>query len=509
MFKQLFVKLKEALFSVLPVSLLVIAADIIGIVSFETKDLITFCVSSVFLMIGIALFNLGAEMSMTPMGEYVGNGLTKAGKPLTLLVTCFAMGLFITIAEPDLSVLADQVSSVIDPMKLIIYVGVGVGLFLVISMIRVFNNKELSPFLLFFYMTLFSIAALLLQDGKGRLLPLAFDSGGVTTGPVTVPFLMALGVGIAQAVGGKNATENSFGSIALCSVGPVLAVLILSLSSAGQTTYHLPDFSAETATSAGAILTLIGEVSLDVLRSLALISAFFMLIQFFILKLPKKALIRIGVGLLYTFVGLVVFLVSVTLGFMPLGLELGSQLASKGGVTLTIFAFILGMLTVLAEPAVHVLNHQVEAITGGAITRRQMMVALSIGVGVSIALSMIRIVVGFSILYYLIPGYLISLGLSLLVPGLYTSIAFDSGGVASGPLTSSFILPIAIGACTYLNGSSSILSLAFGIVAMVAMTPLITIQTLGFKAIAQRFLHYRLARKRIISSDDAQIIYFE
>ena len=164
MFKQLFVKLKEALFSVLPVSLLVIIADIIGIVSFETEDLITFCVSSVFLMIGIALFNLGAEMSMTPMGEYVGNGLTKAGKPLTLLVTCFAMGLFITIAEPDLSVLADQVSSVIDPMKLIIYVGVGVGLFLVISMIRIFSNKELSPFLLFFYMTLFSLAALLLQE---------------------------------------------------------------------------------------------------------------------------------------------------------------------------------------------------------------------------------------------------------------------------------------------------------------------------------------------------------
>ena len=509
MFKQLFVKLKEALFSVLPVSLLVIIADIIGIVSFETEDLITFCVSSVFLMIGIALFNLGAEMSMTPMGEYVGNGLTKAGKPLTLLVTCFAMGLFITIAEPDLSVLADQVSSVIDPMKLIIYVGVGVGLFLVISMIRIFSNKELSPFLLFFYMTLFSLAALLLQDGKGRLLPLAFDSGGVTTGPVTVPFLMALGVGIAQAVGGKNATENSFGSIALCSVGPVLAVLILSLSSSGQTGYHIPDYSAETSPSVSTIFTLIGEVSLDVLRSLALISAFFMLIQFFILKLPKKALIRIGFGLLYTFVGLVIFLVSVTLGFMPLGLELGSQLASKGGLVLTIFAFILGMLTVLAEPAVHVLNHQVEAITGGAITRRQMIVALSIGVGVSIALSMIRILVGFSILYYLIPGYLISLGLSLLVPGLYTSIAFDSGGVASGPLTSSFILPIAIGACTSLNGSSSILSLAFGIVAMVAMTPLITIQTLGFKAIAQRFLHYRLARKRIISSDDAQIIYFE
>jgi hypothetical protein len=239
-----------------------------------------------------------------------------------------------------------------------------------------------------------------------------------------------------------------------------------------------------------------------------LIFAFFGVLQLFVLHLPWQRIVQILIGVVYTFVGLVLFLSVVSIGFMPIGYQLGRQLAAAGSGPLIAFGFLIGMVVVLAEPAVHVLNMQVEDITGGQVTKRQMMVAMSLGVGVSIGLSMLRIIKGFSILYYLIPGYILSLGLSFFIPPLYTAIAFDSGGVASGPLTSSFILPMAIGACVASRGSDSVLESAFGIVAMVAMTPLITIQSLGFKSIVQQIMRTRRSIKRILASDEAQIIYF-
>ena len=238
------------------------------------------------------------------------------------------------------------------------------------------------------------------------------------------------------------------------------------------------------------------------------IVVFFIILQIFCLKLPKKKLLRISVGIAYTFVGLVFFLTAVTVGFMPVGYKIGTQLAEGHSAILVAFGFILGMVVVLAEPAVQILNKQVEDITDGTVSRKSMMIALSIGVGISIGLSMLRAILGFNILYYVIPGYFISLGLSFFVPGLYTAIAFDSGGVASGPLTSGFILPLSIGACYVLQGEGGIMSYAFGIVAMVAMTPLITIQLLGFKAILTSNMRRRIAMKRILSADDEQIINF-
>ena len=357
-------------------------------------------------------------------------------------------------------------------------------------------------------MMLFAFAALLVEQDRGDMLPLAFDSGGVTTGPITVPFIIALGVGIALTVGGRNADENSFGLISLCSVGPIIAVLALSLTANGELKYALPDYSVENKLGIGFWETAL-ETMWDVGKSLSLILVSFGILQFTILKLPKKKLVQILVGIAYTFAGLAIFLTSVAVGFMPIGFKLGTELAESGNTGLIIFAFVIGMVTVLAEPAVHVLNKQVEDITGGSVTKKEMMIALSLGVGASVGLSIIRIIFGFSLLYYLIPGYLISLGLSFFVPKLYTAIAFDSGGVASGPLTSSFILPLATGACAVLQGENSILYCAFGIVAMVAMTPLITIQVLGFKSVIAERMRKRIAMARILSSDDAQIIYFE
>ncbi len=502
--KLLFSKIRESLISVLPVTLIVIILNFTPLMNLSVKEVVTFSVSAFFLILGIGFFTLGADVAMTPMGEHVGAGLTKSKSLKILTLVCFALGVLITIAEPDLTVLANQVGSKL----IIIFVGVGVGVFLVLSVLKIIFKKDLASILIYFYMVLFALALLVLSvDADNfQLIPLSFDSGGVTTGPITVPFIMALGVGIATTIGGRNASENSFGLVAMCSVGPILAVLCLSLISGGDISApNVNDYLLADKLGVYILHTLLTTTK-DVTIALGLVVAFFFIINYIFLKLPRRKIIQILIGTAFTYIGLIIFLTAVHIGFMPVGFKMGNELANTSKIAVTIVAFVLGLVVVLAEPAVHVLNKQVEEITQGTVSKKSMMTALSIGVGLSICLSVIRIIFGFSILYYLIPGYLISLGLSFFVPKIYTSIAFDSGGVASGPLTSTFILPFAIGACVAMGGN--ILSDAFGIVAMVAMTPLITIQLLGFTAIYRKRFSEKLAMRKILDEEDDQIIRF-
>ena len=506
MIRALWDKLKEAATSVLPVVLIVLALNFTPLVSFSLTETLIFSGCALALILGMALFNLGADIAMTPMGEQVGAGLPKSGKFKTLLLVAFLMGVFVTVAEPDLSVLATQVEGVIDATALTLTIGIGVGAFLVLGVLRVVFRLSLAHLMTFFYLLLFALATLILENGGASFLPLSFDSGGVTTGPITVPFIISLGVGVSAALGDKRDKENSFGFIALCSIGPILAVLFLGLFSNGTVDYTLPDYSMKTGF--GDMLSTLGHTGLEVLIALLPIVVFFFLLQALCLKLPKKRIYQIIFGVFYTFFGLVIFLSAVTIGFMPLGYKMGTQLASCDETLLIAIAFGLGMAVVLAEPAIHVLKKQVETVTGGAVSQRSMIIALSFGVGAAIALSVVRVIFDFSILYYLIPGYFLSLGLSFFVPKLYTAIAFDSGGVASGPMTSTFILPFIVGICAVLQGESAVLLDAFGMVAMVAMTPLISIQTLGFKAVATKHFREKLAMRRILDADDEQIIKF-
>ena len=502
--KLLFHKIKESLISVLPVTLIVIILNFTPLVNLASKEIIAFTISAIFLILGIGFFTLGADIAMTPMGEYVGSGLTKTRNLKLLILICFALGFLITVAEPDLTVLADQVGS----KMIIIFVGLGVGLFLVLSILKIVFKKDLASILVYFYMVLFALALLLISvdPNNFQLIPLSFDSGGVTTGPITVPFIMALGVGIAATIGGRNSSENSFGLVAMCSVGPILAVLVLSLVNGGDIAApNVSDYLISDDIFHAVIETFL-KTTKDVSIALGLVVGFFFIINLLFLKLPKKKLIQIGVGTVFTYIGLIVFLTAVHIGFLPVGFKLGKELATTSPILVTITGFVLGLVVVLAEPAVHVLNKQVEEITDGTVSKKAMMIALSIGVGTSICLSVVRIIFGFSILYYLIPGYLLSLGLSFFVPKIYTAIAFDSGGVASGPLTSTFILPFAIGTCVAMEGN--ILADAFGIVAMVAMTPLITIQLLGFTSISKKRMAEKLAMRRILDEEDDQIIHF-
>ncbi len=505
--KELKAKILEALISALPITLIVYLVALSPIMDFTATELITFTIGAVLLILGIGMFNLGADLAMTPMGSHVGAGLSKQRKLWLLLIVCFVMGLLITVAEPDLQVLAKQVGAVMNGTVLVYTVGIGVGLFLVVSVLRIIFRRRLGSILMLFYMFLFALALMLAVGDKMDLLPMGFDSGGVTTGPITVPFIMALGVGISSVLGDKKTQENSFGLVALCSVGPIMAVLILGIFSNGEMNYQVPDYTANDDIL-GTYLTSLGHSAKEVALALGILVVFFLICQIIFLKLPKRKLLRIAIGVIFTYVGLVIFLTGINVGFMPIGYKMGVAIANWNKWVLIGIGLVTGVLVVLAEPAIHVLNQQVEDVTGGYITKRSMIIGLCIGVGASIALSIVRIIFDFSLVYYIVPGYFISLALSLFVPPVYTAIAFDSGGVASGPMTSGFILPFATGVCVALQGEAAVLRDAFGVVALVAMTPLITIQLLGFRAIISKRIREKQAMKRMLGADDQQIINF-
>lgn len=475
--KQLSEKLKEAVASVIPVTLIVLLLQIIT--PMPTNMLIAFLIGAVMLVLGMGLFSLGADIAMMPMGERIGAHIIKSKHYLVLIPAVFMIGALITVAEPDLQVLADQFET-LNRWAVILTVAAGVGSFLVLALVRIIKKIQLTQILLALYVLVFAVAGTMAID-NGTFIPVAFDSGGVTTGPITVPFFMALGIGFAAVRGGKNAQDDSFGMVALCSIGPILAMLILGLatgvnevSSGVSALPEYGDFGAVAAAFGRGLPGYIKEVALALLPIVLLFGIF----QFVFLHLPKKMLIRLGAGLVYTFVGLVLFLTGVNVGFMPAGTFLGGALAGTAVPWILIpIGMVLGFVVVLAEPAVRVLNKQVEEITVGAISQRAMLLSLSIGVAVSVGISMLRVVTGISLWYFLIPGYAIAIELSFFATKVFTAIAFDSGGVASGPMTATFMLPFAMGACIALGGNVS--TDAFGLVAMVALTPLITIQVLG------------------------------
>ncbi len=473
---DLLTKLKEALLSVLPITLIVLLLHF-TIAPLSSGMLCMLVVCAALLVVGMGLFTLGADMAMMPMGEMVGARLTQSRSLPLMIALGFVMGVFITVAEPDLQVLANQVPAVPD-QTLIWTVAAGVGLFLVGALLRIVFQLELRYILLGAYALVFALA--ILTDSA--FVPMAFDSGGVTTGPITVPFILALGVGVAAVRGGRGAGEDSFGLVALCSVGPILAVLGLGQVFDSSSSAYAAEEIARAGSPAevpGLLIASMGGYFREVAVALSPIVAFFALFQIIWLRLPLKRLLKTGVGLVYAYVGLALFLTAANVGFMPVGDVMGAAIAALDyNWILVPLGMVIGFCIIYAEPAVHVLNEQVESITDGAISRRAMLFSLAAGVSISLALAMVRVLTGVSIWYFIVPGYALALGLSFFVPKVFTAIAFDSGGVASGPMTATFLLPFAMGACESLGGN--ILTDAFGVVAMVAMTPLITIQILAF-----------------------------
>ena len=469
-------KFQESIASVLPITIIVLLLCF-TVAPIPNNMLVSFLMGAVLLIVGMAFFTLGADTAMTPIGTKVGSCITKSRKVWLIVFISFLLGIIITISEPDLQVLANQVPNIPNAV-LIGAVALGVGVFLVIAMLRILFGISLNILLIGFYIVVFGLAMLVPKN----FWAVVFDSAGVTTGPMTVPFIMALGVGVSAIRSDRHAGNDSFGLVALCSIGPILAVLVLGLmypSEAAYTPVEIPEME----NSQEMILLFVHGLphyAKEVAIALAPIVAFFFLFNTFYIKMPKKPLISISVGLIFTYVGLVLFLTGVNVGFMPVGNYIGNLIGSKSfNWILLPIAMLIGYFIVKAEPAVHVLNKQVEDLTAGSIPARAMELSLSIGVATSLGLAMIRVLTGISVMYFLVPGYVLALGLSFFTPKIFTSIAFDSGGVASGPMTATFLLPFAMGACEAIGGPERIVSDAFGVVAMVAMTPLITIQLLG------------------------------
>ncbi len=472
---NLLIKWREAVLSVLPIAAIVLILHF-TIAPMPTGTLGLFLIGTVLLVFGMGLFTLGADLAMMPMGEQIGSQLLRSKKLWLLILVSLAIGVMITIAEPDLQVLAEQVPSVPN-LVLILSVAFGVGIFLVVSLLRVIFQIRLSYLLLGLYAIVFGIAFFI----PGDYLSVAFDSGGVTTGPITVPFILALGVGVSAIRGGKSSHDDSFGLVALCSIGPILAVMITGLFFDPSSTGYTTEVSAQVSGMREVLLRFahgLPEYFQEVAMALLPIILFFLVFQLVALKLPKSQIIKMTVGVIYTFGGLVLFLTGVNVGFMPVGRFLGETIGNLPFNWILIpLGMLMGFVIVAAEPAVHVLNDQVEEITGGAISKRTMLAGLACGVALSIGLAMLRVLTGLSIWYMILPGYLLALSLTFLVPRIFTAIAFDSGGVASGPMTATFLLPLTMGACEAVGGN--ILTDAFGVVAMVAMTPLLTIQIIG------------------------------
>ncbi len=471
-------KLAESLKSVLPIALIVLGLSI-TIVPISTGDMFLFLVGVVCLVFGMSIFTAGAEMSMQPLGSKIGSTVGGSRKIWLIAFISFIIGILVTISEPDLVILAEQVYNGDDLMQkiLILTVSVGVGIFLTIAVLRILFNWSLTAIMIGFYTVAFVLAFLVDKS----FLSLAFDSGGVTTGPMTVPFIMSIGAGVSMSKLSGDDRGDSFGITGLCSIGPIISVLVLGIVMKVENITYEPEQPIFVDTTRDGVEIFIhgfGEHLIDVLIALAPIIVFAVLFQLTTMAFNKSQIIRMCIGIVYILLGLAVFLTGANVGFVPTGSTIGARLASiNGGWLLVPVSMLLGYFIVKAEPSVYVLNKLVETMSAGAISGKTTGLGLSIGVSAALGLAALRIITGINILWFLIPGYVIALSLSFFVPKIFVGISFDSGGVASGTMMSAFVLPLCVGACDTLGGN--VMTDAFGCVAFVAMAPIITIQLSG------------------------------
>ena len=515
--------------SIAPIILLIAVMSLTGISSFpHWTNYVALIVGGACLIVGLALFQIGADIGLTKVGEYMGSSLSKQKNIFIVIVFAFALGALITCAEPSILIIAADVS--IPGWLLLGGIAIGVGIFVVLGIIRIITHGNLKVWYLLFYCITFMIIALI---EEGTYLPFIFDAGGITTGSATVPFILSLGAGVAFVRSGKNANKDSFGLVGIASIGPILTMTILILFN--QFTNGEPwgyQIESLELTKQNIFLDVFKQMipyngangtMIDVLIAIIPIIAIFTIYNFIFIKLPVAKLLKMLVGFAYSYIGLVIFLSGVGAAMTPIGKFVGLKLATNFNTAelkpiIIGIGFIIGMVTILCEPAVHSLTNQIENISDGAIKKSTVLLTLSIGVGIAIALAITRSLYNFSILYYVIPMFIVSLSLMFITPDIYTAIAFDSGGTASGPLAVSFVLPLVIGMTYEFTPGKELLdstqigdliySQAFGVVALIATTPIIAIQLLGVKSRLSEYLTVRTMLKNASSFDDAQIIHF-
>ena len=471
-------QLREVSLSVLPITILVIILNF-SIVPVGNEMLIRYIIGAIFVILGLGIFLFGAHLGIGPIGNLMGETIAKTNNVYLVGILGFILGFLITIAEPDLQILANQVNmasgGIVSSSLILIVVSIGVGLMVGVGLLRILFGRPLNRLFTLVYFIIFILALRVSEE----FLAISVDASGATTGAMTTPFILALGYGVSQLKGGKTSEEDSFGMVGLASTGPIFAIMIMSIVKG------LMDIQGEVEVFVAntGILTPYFRIFPQILKesTLTLLPLFclFLIFDKIKFKLNRKSRNTILKGLLYTYMGLTLFLVGVNAGFMEVGRLMGWGIANSYPWLLPIIGFLLGMVVVLAEPAVYVLTEQVEEVTAGHIQKKVILLALSIGIAFAVAMSMLRIMIpSLKLWHFLLPGFAIAAFLSYRVPPIFVGIAYDSGGVASGPMTATFVLAFAQGAADAIS-TANVLIDGFGVIAMVAMTPLVAIQMLG------------------------------
>ncbi|KUG03447.1 membrane spanning protein [hydrocarbon metagenome] len=474
-------KLKEVLFAVLPITLIVLIINY-SIIPLETNLVLRFILGALLIILGLSIFLFGVDIGIIPIGHFMGSSLSKAKNIWIVALVGLILGFFISIAEPDLHIIAGQIelvtSGLISKLGIIIIVSLGIAIMFSLGLIRIIKGIALYKILIILYTVILALALFTTPE----FLAISFDTSGATTGALTVPFIMAMAIGISALKKNSQASEeDSFGLVALASIGPIISVMIMSILFKTDKISGIVEYQMTYSDSIiGPFISKLPTIATEAFFALLPLLVIFLLFQI-AFKVEKKALRKILKGLIYTFSGLVLFLIGVNAGFMDVGRIMGNNIASLHNNSLIIFiGFILGLVTILAEPAVHVLTHQIEDITSGYVKRPVVISSISIGVGFAVALSMIRIIIPeIQLWHFLLPGYIIAISMTFLVPPLFVGIAFDSGGVASGPMTVTFILAFAQGVAESVKAADVLVD-GFGMIALVALTPLIALQIVGY-----------------------------
>jgi len=484
MIEKLKLNLKESIYTILPILIITIMLKIF--IPIPTSLIIIFLISSILLIIGTTLFTFGADISMVVIGEKIGNRLIKSKSVFAILLVSFIIGTVVTIAEPDLKVFADQITS-IPNLIMVLTISVGVGISLLLSSLRSILGWNLNTMLMIGY----TITLILMFFVSEQFVPIAFDSGGITTGTISIPFIMTLGIGLTHNRIDKKAQESSFGLVSLCSIGPIITMLLLGMFYTPTSNYTVDEIIRTNINLMDYINQIIISIK-DVLISLSIIFLVFIIFQIFTKETTKVEIRKIIIGVFIIVIGLTLFFTACNIGFMDMGYYLGKYLSLNNSTLLIIFSIVISCFISIAEPAVQVLNEQVENITEGSISKKTMNISLAIGVGIATGLSLIRILTNTPFIYYILPLQIISLILMFFTPKIFTAIAFDAGGATGGTLTAAFLLPIAVGTCLATN--TNVLTGAFGLATFISIAPLITIQIVG--------IMYNINNKRTISIND-------
>lgn len=517
---------KTSALSIVPMIAIVLILHFTNLAPITTdgsnENLFLILVGMIVLIVGLALFHIGVSTSLSKVGEYMGSSLSKQKNIFVVIIFSFALGLLITCAEPSILIVSKQVTiienDILNKIVLVGGIAVGVGIFVVLGILRIVKHKSLKTwYLLFYFLTFLLVCVIALDPVKRKLLPFVFDAGGVTTGSATVPFILALGAGVAAVRGGRHATDDSFGLVGMASIGPIMTTALLVLIKSNIPPYQIAEISDANIFMKfmNALLPIGGSLgsSIEVLIAIAPILIIFGIYDAIYLRLPKTRIYKLLIGFAFTYVGLSLFLSATNAAMSPIGSIVGKNLANQKDYLIIIIAFAIGLVTILCEPAVHVLTKQIQEISDGRIKKSTVLISLSLGVGIAIALAAARVVFStsdftFNILYVIVPGYALCLVLMFFCPNIYTAMAFDSGGTASGPMSTSFVLPMIIGIVAVRFGTEKVYELGFGVVALIAMTPIIAIQILGIAQTISTNHALKVMRAIVYSDEDAQIIHF-